>query len=104
MNNDDRFVSKGRFKGKRIEFASTGRIDEFAHIANEFMDKIFQLGPGDYLISDESDIRDFAEFGSSDTSQIWDRIRDAYGIEQPDVRSGRLVDIFAEISLRRNVQ
>jgi hypothetical protein len=103
MSRDDGVISRGSFKGKKITFASTERIEEFAHIASEFMEKIFELQPGEYLISDESDIRDFTELGSSDASEIWKRIKDAYGVEQSDVGSGRLVNIFAEIAQRRNM-
>lgn len=101
---DDGVILRGRFKGKKITFASTERIDQFSKIAGEFMDEIFKLQPGDYAISDESDVRDFTEMGSSDTSALWIEIRARYGIEESDVASGRFVDIFAEIARRRNIQ
>jgi hypothetical protein len=101
---DERIISRGRFKGKKITFASTERIDQFTAIASEFMYEIFELQPGDYVISDESDIRDFTEMGSPDTSALWTEIKARYGIEKSDVGSGRFVDIFGEIALRRNIQ
>ncbi len=104
MSNDDGATSRGRFRGKRITFASTARIEEFAQIASDFMEQIFELWPGDYVISDESDIRDFTELGSSDTSAIWKRISTTYGIERSHVSFERLVDIFAAIARRRNIQ
>jgi len=104
MNDDDSVISRGRFKGKKVTYASTDRIEELRQIADEFMEEIFELLPGEYLITDESDIRDFTEFGSSDTSEIWKRIIDVYGIEQSDAGSGRFVNIFAEIARRRNIQ
>ena len=104
MSSDDGVISRGRFKGKKITFASTERIEEFTQIASEFMEEIFELPPGDYVISEESGILDFTGMGSSDTSEIWKRINEIYGIEQSDVGSGRFVDIFAEIARRRNIQ
>jgi hypothetical protein len=104
MSNGDGVVSRGRFKGKKITFASTARVEEFAQIASEFMGEIFDLSPGQYAISDESDIRDFTEMGSSDTSEIWTRIREVYGVGNSEAASGRLVDIFVEIARRRNPQ
>jgi hypothetical protein len=104
MNNGDGVVSRGRFKGKKITFASTARVEEFAEIASAFMGEIFDLPPGEYAISDESDIRDFTEMGSSDTSEMWTRIKDVYGVDKADVTSGRLVDIFVAIARRRNPQ
>jgi hypothetical protein len=104
MSNGDGVVSRGRFKGKKITFASTARVEELAQIASEFMAEIFDLLPGQYAISDESDVRDFTEMGSSDTSEIWTRIKEVYGVTNLDVTSGRLVDIFTEIARRRNPQ
>jgi len=104
MTDDDGIISRGRFRGKKIKYASTERIEEFADIASEVMMEIFDLLPGEYLISDESDVLDFTDFGSSDTSEIWQRIRETYGIEESDIGSGRFVNIFAEIARRRNIQ
>jgi hypothetical protein len=100
----DGVVWRGGFKGKKITFASRARVEEFAQIASEFMSEIFDLLQGAYAISDESDIRDFVEIGSSDTSKIWTRIKEVYGVDKSDVASGRLVDIFGEIARRRNPQ
>jgi hypothetical protein len=60
--------------------------------------------PGEYLITDESSLRDFTAFGSSETSLIWSNVTELYAIERADVPSERLVDIFAEIQARRNLQ
>ena len=96
--------SRGRLKGKKVTFADTARIDDLSDIASEFMDSIFDLMPGDYLISDESDIRDFTEFGSGDVSGVWVGIKQTYGIERQDVESGLIVQILLAIALRRNPQ
>ena len=104
MSKHGRVFTRGRFSGKKITFASTERIEELAQLANDFMQQIFELEPGDYVISDESDILDFTEMGSPDSSEIWKRIGDRYGVTSADVRSGRLVDILSEITRRRNLQ
>jgi len=67
------------------------------------MEQVFDLEPGEYLISDESDLLDFTDFGSSDTTETWKRITAAYGVSLADVGSERLVNIFAVITQRRNV-
>jgi hypothetical protein len=95
---------RGPFKGKTIKFASADRIEEFRGVADEFMLEIFNFLPGEYLITDESSLPDFTELGSSDTSPIWSRITERYAIERTDVPSERLVDIFAEIQARKNLQ
>lgn len=68
------------------------------------MEDVFDFEPGEHLITDESDVLDFTEMASSDTSQIWKRIKEIYGVALADVGSGRLVNIFAEIAWRRNLQ
>jgi hypothetical protein len=93
----------GSFKGKTITYASTERIEEFTQLSHEFMEQVFDLEPGEYLISDESDLLDFTDFGSSDTTETWKRITEAYGVSLADVGSERFVDIFAAITQRRNV-
>ena len=91
-------------KGKIVTYASTDRIEEFRRVADDFMLEIFDFLPGEYLITDESTLRDFTEFGSSETSPIWSRITKLYTIERADVPSERFIDIFAEIQARRNLQ
>ncbi len=104
MSEDHKIIQRGPLRGKKITFASTDRVEEFRQIANDFMDQVFDIETGEYLISDESDILDFTEMGSSDTSAIWRRISEIYGINLSGVESGRLVNIFAEIVRRRNMQ
>ena len=104
MSKDDKRVTRGRFAGKKITYASTERIEEFRQLASDFMGQVFDFLPGEYLISDESDLHDFTDMGSSDTSEIWKRITEIYGISVADVESERLVYIFAEITRRRNLQ
>lgn len=43
--------------------------------------EIFDFLPGEYLITDESSLRDFTDLGSSDTTGIWNRITKIYAIE-----------------------
>lgn len=74
------------------------------HVANDFMDEIFDLKPVDYAISDESDLRDFTDFGVSNTRPVWKRIKDSYAIDRVDVESERLVNIFLAIERRRHYQ
>jgi len=97
-------IKRGAFRGKKITYASTDRVEEFRKLAGEFMMEVFDFLPGDYLITDESSLRDFTDFASSDTSPIWCRITEIYAIARAEVPSERLVDIFTEIHARRNVQ
>ena len=96
--------NRGPLKGKTVTYASTDRIEEFRRVADDFMLEIFDFLPGEYLITDESTLRDFTEFGSSETSPIWSRITKRYTIGRADVPSERFVEIFAEIQARRNLQ
>jgi hypothetical protein len=68
------------------------------------MARVFELEPGDYMISDESEVSDFTASGAWDAAATWERIEEIYGIASEDVASGRLVDILAAIVGRRRVQ
>lgn len=97
-------LKRGAFEGKTITYAPTDLIEGFRDVADDFMLDVFDYLPGDYLITDESTLRDFTDFGSSETSPLWTRIRELYAFGRDDVPSERLVDIFAEIQARRSVQ
>lgn len=88
----------------KVEYAPTRKVEMLAHIANEFMQEIFDLEVGSYVISDESGLRDFTDFGVSDTLPFWRRIIAFYAIDQSDVGSERLVEIFLAIERRRHFQ
>lgn len=88
----------------KIEYAPTSKVKMLARVANDFMQEIFDLEPGSYVISDESDLRDFTDFGVSNTLPLWKRITAYYAIEQSDVGSKRLVDIFLAIERRQHFQ
>jgi hypothetical protein len=104
MSKDDKVITRGRFKGKKITFASTERIEEFTQLASEFMEQLFDFEPSEYAISDESELLDFTDMESSDTSEIWKRITEIYGVSLADVGCERLVNIFTEITRRGNLQ
>jgi hypothetical protein len=56
------------------------------------------------MTTDESDLLDFTPLDTSDTSVIWARIRQVYGIAPSDVSSERLTSILLAIQQRRNLQ
>ena len=97
MNEDWRIISSGPLKGKKIEFAPTAGIDRLFEISEEFRKKIFDLGPGGYLISDESSLRDFTGLDEMELSDIQKRIKKVYDIDVSDIKSGNLLEIFIKI-------
>ena len=97
-------VPAGTFAGKKITVASTEDVDANVVLASEFMLTVFDLEPGDYAISDESDLLDFTSFFERDTGEAWRRIEQTYGLTQVDVGSGRLVQIFKVITGKRCTQ
>jgi hypothetical protein len=94
----------GTFEGKTVTLAETDWVETHRQLAAEFMSQIFELDPGDYLITDETDLVDFTPFAESATTEIWARIENEYGIGESDVGSGLLVRIFEAISKRRRTQ
>ncbi len=97
-------VDPKRFEGKKIEFASMERVEAAGELVDDFMFEIFEFDAGEYLITDESSLSDFTDFGSSNVDPLWKLIEAQYRIDRNDVASERLVDIFEAIILRDQVQ
>jgi len=104
MNEDERTIRRGPFKGKKIELASTVGISLFEAIANEFMLRVFGYEAGDFLITDESSLHDFTGVGEMELSDIQQKIRDVYGLDVSDLPAGILLDIFVRINERQAKQ
>jgi hypothetical protein len=101
MSPSKKRVPNRPFKGYRVEMAETTYVSAFDAIAEEFMRVIFGMEPEDYLITDESTLRDFLCIFNRDLTSIYRRIQDEYGIGEADLPSLRLHRIFALIQRRR---
>jgi hypothetical protein len=62
---------------------------------------LFEFEPSDYLITDDSTLRDLTFLGTSDTTPIWVRIEQLYGLTRLEAGSEHLLDIFAAIERDR---
>lgn len=103
MNEDDRTIPSGPFKGKKIEIAPSKGMEMFASIAEEFMERILGFAPGDYLITDESSLMDFIGLGEEvELIDLRQKIREEYEVEISDLPSGNLLEIFMRIHRRKN--
>jgi hypothetical protein len=102
MKEDKRIIKRGPFKGKKIEFASTVGVDRFQTISEEFMQRIFNLEPGEYLLTNESSLRDFTGLDEVELTDIQKRVLDLYGIDVSDIRSGNLLEIFKRIHSQKS--
>lgn len=101
MNEDDKIIPSGPFKGKKIELAPTTGIDMFWDIAEDFMSRIFDFAPGEYLITDESSLFDFTGLDEMEITDIHKKIREVYDLDVSDIRSGNLLEIFMRIHRRK---
>jgi hypothetical protein len=99
-----KFLPTDGAEGRKITISSTDLVDIYSAIAAHFMAAIFDLDPGDYLITDESDLLDFTPMDESDTTEIWRRVEITYGVVSSDLNCGRLVKIFEAIASRQRVQ
>ena len=102
MNDDSHIISRGPFKGKKMEFARTTGADMFLKISDEFMNKIFDFVPGEYLISDESCLYDFTGLDEWDLTTIQKKIQDVYNLDISDIKSRNLLEIFKRIHNKRH--
>ena len=91
----------GPHRGMTVEYASVARVEAAGSLAHEFMFEIFDFDAGDYLVTDESSLSDFTEYGSSDVQPFWTLIEAHYGVGQGDADSDLLVDIFEAIIAKR---
>jgi hypothetical protein len=98
MKNYSQIISRGPFKGKRIEFAPTAGVNRFREISEDFMKKIFGFEPGEYLISDESSLYDFTSLDEMELPDIHKKIQEMYNIDVSDIKSRNLLEIFRRIS------
>ena len=97
MGKPVKIIPSGPFKGKRIELASTDELDMFRSFADDFMQEIFCMEPGSYLITDESSLRDFQGVEDLELAGIHRKIQEIYGVDVSDIVSGNLVEVFARI-------
>ena len=89
-------VPNDQFKGMKFELAPTNGVDLFWEIAEDFMQRIFDLAPGEYLITDESSLHDFTGF-DVEIEDLHQQIRDAYDLDVSDIDSGNLFEVFQRI-------
>lgn len=97
MKEDDRVIPSGPFKGKKIEFAPTTGVNMFLEISEDFMKKIFDFEPGEYLITNESSLFDFTGLDEVELTDIQKKIRDVYDLDVSDIQWGNLLEIFMRI-------
>ena len=85
--------------GKKLKFelAPTRRLASLQDITEDFMKRILRYDPGDYLITDESRLSDFTDFGRGDIAPYLPKIKRLYGVDVSDVPHGNLVGIFSKI-------
>jgi hypothetical protein len=97
MNKPGKIILRGPFKGKRIELAPTDDLEMFRSFADEFMEEIFSMEPGSYLITDESSLWDFQGVEDLELPDIHRKIREVYNVDVSDIVSGNLIEVFARI-------
>ena len=100
MHDDDRIIPSGPLKGKKIEFASTTGIEMCFDIAEDFMQRILDFEPGDYLISDESSLWDFTGRDTQDIDGLHQKIQEVYDLDVSDIPTGNLLEMFRRIHRR----
>lgn len=98
MKKVSKIIKTGPLKGKKIVFASTAGIDVFKDILEDFIKKIFNFDPGDYLVSDESSLHDFTGVDDIELVDIQKKIQDIYNIDVSDIKSGNLLEIIVRIN------
>jgi hypothetical protein len=85
------------FRGKKIELAPTTGIEASPAVPNDFMRKIFEFEPGEYLITDESKLVPSGKVPRSGSGGYSGEVRRIYGAVM-EKNDDFLVNIFRCIS------
>ena len=102
MIDDEYIVPDGPFKGRKVKIADATYVSIFEGIGEEFMRSVFEMEPGDYLITDESSLSDFVCIFDHNMAPIYRRIQETYGLTAADLPSEILYEIFAFIHKLRH--
>ena len=97
MGKSSHIIRRGPLKGKKVELASTAGLDSCRDVAELFMSDIFDMEPGDCLLTDESSLRDFVGVDDLELADILSKIADLYGVDVADAKGGNLLEIFRRI-------
>ena len=98
MTDEGYVIRSGPLKGKNVELAPAGGIELFRDIADRFMSRVFDLEPGDYLITDESSLTDFVGMDDVELADLGLKVKELYGLDVSDVDGGNLLQIFVRIA------
>lgn len=88
---------------KRIELASQSRLAEVESLAPRFFREVVEYEYADVLVTDESDLRDFADvFGDRDAAveSMLDRLESHYLIDARQLGSTRIVALLEFLQAR----
>ena len=66
------------------------------------MNKVFGLEPGEYLISDESNLYDFSGLDEMQLPDIHKKIQEMFNIDVSEIKSRNLLEIFRRITENKN--
>jgi hypothetical protein len=86
-----------KHKHLKFEYPPTTGVDRFRAVADDFMRLVFEFEPREYLITDESMLRDFVGWEDFELPDLQAKVRQIYGavIERDN---DFLVDIFRRIA------
>mgnify|MGYP001619004775 CR=1 FL=1 len=108
MTDDPKKVAKRIRKLARegkVVFAEADRIGRHGELLEEFMEKVFDMKPGDYFVSDECGL--FTGFFAFDKDraqkleQIRVKIFELYGVRVSTSNPPLLIDVLDEIALTK---
>jgi len=90
-------------KPPRIERASQRRLDKVRHLAPRFFQEVVGWDFAEVLVTDESDLRDFADITQDRKTQVdgmLDRMTVHYGVDARAARSTMIVDLLELLASR----
>jgi hypothetical protein len=76
---------------RRVEY-STISVQDVSRLAEDFFDRILEMDLNSDRITDRLSVWEFPD--TEDEAAVFAKIRAAYGVDVPDIRSGNLAQIF----------
>ena len=92
-------LESGPFKGKRLEMAPSEGIEGYRDLAFQLILRVFGIDA--MLLTDESSLWDFCDFGSHDSDteqQVFAKIKEIYDLDVSDIQDGNLLAVCQRIA------
>lgn len=84
----------------RLGAAPWANVADYAELADDFMLRVFNVTPYDYMITDDSSLLDFVAFDQP-VAEVYAKIQGIYGVDVSSVPRGNMLGVLRLIAVSR---